>query len=782
MSTLEPTLSGHEQARTSRGIRAIPRRRLVLDRWNRALIALGGQGVIALILAMFVFLVLEAWPLLRAPSVGQARVLAVPGTSAAVLADPYLTHLASVDRDGTLTVVRRDDGAVVLSVPLLAAASTAEAPAGDASPAEPTGEPGASEPDGSAAGATEAAAAAPASVLGVFPGGLGAPILLASDDGRLVAAQLDFGVTFAANQRVVTPTLGGVHEVRLDPTGAPVQSAAVQIADDAATWVGRLASGELVLHRVSVEENFFTGQRSESVERTTLGGDLPVTVWTLSPDQRSLYGATEGGRLAWWRLDEGAEPVEVLDVGGPITAMTLLKGGQTLVVGRGDGTISNFFRIRRALSENLTRVRELAPLGSGVLRLAPSGRDRSVLALGQGGELALYYATSGRRLWAGHSPIEGATSAALTPKGDAALLGGAGRLASLAIDAPHPEVSWKTYFGKLWYEGFEKPESVWQSTGGSDEFEPKLSLLPLLFGTLKGTLYSLFLAVPIAILGAMYTSQFIHPRFQRVVKPTVEMMASLPSVVLGLVAGLWLAPRLETHFPALVAVLVLTPVLLVLAGWLWSRAPAALRARVPTGSEVVFFAAFLVVAWAGILQAGPTLERVLFGGDYQAWFFEALGLRYDQRNAAVVGIAMGFAVIPIIFSIAEDAFSSVPQTLAAGSLALGANRWETVVQVVLPTASPAIFSAVMVGLGRAVGETMIVLMATGNTPIMDWSIFNGFRTLSANIAVEIPEAPHGGTLYRTLFLTALLLFAFTFAINTVAEIVRVRLRKKFGRL
>ena len=113
---------------------------------------------------------------------------------------------------------------------------------------------------------------------------------------------------------------------------------------------------------------------------------------------------------------------------------------------------------------------------------------------------------------------------------------------------------------------------------------------------------------------------------------------------------------------------------------------------------------------------------------------------------------MGFAVIPIIFTIAEDAFSSVPQHLTAASLALGASRWQTATRVVLPTASPGIFSAVMVGFGRAVGETMIVLMATGNTPVMDWSPFNGFRTLSANIAVEIPEAPYGGTLYRMLFL------------------------------
>ena len=143
---------------------------------------------------------------------------------------------------------------------------------------------------------------------------------------------------------------------------------------------------------------------------------------------------------------------------------------------------------------------------------------------------------------------------------------------------------------------------------------------------------------------------------------------------------------------------------------------------------------------------------------------------------------MGFAVIPIIFAISEDAFANVPPNLVAGSLALGANRWQTVTRVVLPTASPGIFSAVMVGFGRAIGETMIVLMATGNTPIMSWNPFNGFRTLSANIAVEIPEAPQGGTLYRTLFLAALLLFVLTFVVNTVSELVRHRLRQRYSKL
>jgi phosphate transport system permease protein len=173
------------------------------------------------------------------------------------------------------------------------------------------------------------------------------------------------------------------------------------------------------------------------------------------------------------------------------------------------------------------------------------------------------------------------------------------------------------------------------------------------------------------------------------------------------------------------------------------------------------------------------VEAGLFGGDLRVWLKAALGLVYDQRNCVVVGLAMGFAVIPIIFTIAEDSFSSVPQHLTAASLALGASRWQTATRVVLPTASPGIFSAVMIGFGRAVGETMIVIMATGTPPVLDWSIFNGMRTLSANIAVEVPEAPFASSLYRTLFLAALTLFLMTFLVNTIAEVVRQRLRERY---
>ena len=374
------------------------------------------------------------------------------------------------------------------------------------------------------------------------------------------------------------------------------------------------------------------------------------------------------------------------------------------------------------------------------------------------------------------------TRSLITPRADGILVKRAdGTSSATRSTNPHPEFSWRALFGKVWYEGYPKPEYVWQSTGATDDFEPKLSLVPLVFGTIKATFYALVFAIPLAVFGALYTSQFVHPTIKAKVKPTVEIMAALPSVVIGFIAGLWLASRVEAH---------------LVPGAAAARLPAAASARrgcssgtaCPTacgaGSGPAWSSSSSCpcccwAAVAGLRGSGPRSRRALFGGDVKQWLSTALGLVYDQRNSIVVGLAMGFAVIPIIFTISEDAFSSVPQHLTAASLALGASRWQTATRVVLPTASPGIFSAVMVGFGRAVGETMIVLMATGNTPLLDWSPFNGMRTLSANIAVEVPEAPYGGTLYRVLFLSACVLFLMTFFVNTVAELVRQRLRDKY---
>jgi len=363
----------------------------------------------------------------------------------------------------------------------------------------------------------------------------------------------------------------------------------------------------------------------------------------------------------------------------------------------------------------------------------------------------------------------------LAPKGDALLAADqTGGLLQWTLDNPHPEVTLRTVFGKIWYEGYSEPAYVWQSTGGTDDFEAKLSLTPLIYGTLKGTFYAMIFAVPMALLAAIYVSEFMHARVKGYVKPVVEIMAALPSVVLG-----FLAPIVERIVPGIfVMPLVMTAsIFLTLLGW--RLLPIGVRGRFKAGTEALVLVPVVIAAAWLAFWLGGLLETALLGGNYRGWLLSALGLTYDQRNSLVVGIAMGFAVIPIIFTIAEDSLANVPQHLRAGSLALGANRWQTAIRIVLPTASPGIFSAVMIGFGRAVGETMIVLMATGNTPVMDWSIFNGFRALSANIAVELPEAPEGGTLFRVLFLAALLLFGLTFLVNTLAELVRLRLRQKY---
>jgi phosphate transport system permease protein len=182
------------------------------------------------------------------------------------------------------------------------------------------------------------------------------------------------------------------------------------------------------------------------------------------------------------------------------------------------------------------------------------------------------------------------------------------------------------------------------------------------------------------------------------------------------------------------------------------------------GAVVVAYTLALLMTVAGIGARGTVVDT------------------YVQRNALVVGFAMGFAVIPIIYTIAEDALNSVPEHLRAASLACGATPWQTAVSVILPTAVSGVFAAVMIGMGRAVGETMIVVMAAGNTPVLEWNIFSGLRALSANIAVELPEAVKDGTLYRMLFLAALTLFVMTFVVNTAAEVVRQRFRRRAASL
>ena len=370
----------------------------------------------------------------------------------------------------------------------------------------------------------------------------------------------------------------------------------------------------------------------------------------------------------------------------------------------------------------------------------------------------------------------------ISPRAKDLLVETNGKITHFKVDNEHPEISWASMWDEVWYEGYNEPDYTWQSSASSNDFEPKYSLVPLAFGTLKGAFYAMLLAAPLAIAGAIYTAYFMAPALRRKVKPIIELMEALPTVILGFLAGLALAPFIENNLLGIFAVMIVIPIAMLAFGFTWVNLPAKIRHLLPEGWDVLpLIPVILIAAWFAI-EISPSLEVVFFGGSMVDWLNNDLGIDFSQRNALIVGLAMGFAVIPTIFSIAEDAIFSVPKSLSYGSLALGATPWQTMLKVVLPTASPGIFSALMIGLGRAVGETMIVLMATGNTPITDMNIFEGMRTLAANIAVEIPEAEVASTHYRILFLTGFVLFLFTFVFNTAAETVRQRLRVKYGQL
>ncbi|MBM4054678.1 MAG: ABC transporter permease subunit [Planctomycetes bacterium] len=638
--------------------------------------------------------------------------------------------------------------------------------------------------------------------------------VMGTDDGRILTVSIGFAESFENGERVIHPAVSVQEVTHVEENGGSLPFAAKHIVsrgdEETSVTAVHTDDGRLLLLASITEASLFGEGEKREVKKDITGlikrltpeatpsayddttyspqeGTCAITALAMDLFMENLYVGTDSGEIINIGIREKDEPVVLERVkvsDDAVTALRFLLGDISLVVGDSGGSVAAWMKVRDASTSagwSLKKIHTFQSHDAPVVAIAWSMRDKGFVTAASNGSIHLSHATSEQTLLKvkAHSA---AIALVFSQKADGILAADStGTLSLWNISNPHPETTLKTLFGKVWYEGYEKPEYIWQSTGGTDDFEPKFSLIPLIFGTIKGTMYALLIAVPIGIFGALYTSQFLH-RSLKVIKPVVELMAALPSVILGFLAGLWLAPLIEKIFPALVIMPVFILLSIVAAIMTWKTIPFFGGGKYKHGTEAVFLIPFIIGAFFVSICLSGIFESFAFGGDYRQWLLNILGLPYDQRNAVVVGFAMGFAVIPLVFTISEDAMSNVPRSLVSASLALGATPWQTAVRIVLPTASPAIFSAVMIGFGRAVGETMVVLMATGNTPIMDLNLFNGFRALAANIAVEIPEAPFGGTLYRVLFLASLLLFVTTFIVNTLAEIIRQKMKKKYSKL
>ncbi len=479
------------------------------------------------------------------------------------------------------------------------------------------------------------------------------------------------------------------------------------------------------------------------------------------------------------RSAPGAEIVDSRTLTGVrLTDLRLLAGGMSLLAADAAGNIGQWLVVRDGDSAHLAQVRRFELFDRPVAVVAAQRNQRNFAALSDAGELVLVNASSA----AEHLRRSGvsASAAALAPSGASlALQDGQGAITIWQIDNEFADFSLVALWAPTWHEGYPEPKLIWQSSSADDAFEPKYSLVPLTFGTLKASLYAMLFAAPLALCAAVFTGHFLAAGLRRRIKPLIELMETLPTVVIGFVAGLWLAPLVDANLAAIALAMLLLPGGIVVASLAMAGLPERFGVAPANGWQVLALAPVLLLSgWLAWLFA-PLLEAWLLGGSLRDWLEFRWGLDYTSRNALIVGMAMGFAVVPVIYSIADDAVFTVPRRLSLGALALGTSRWQAFARLVLPVAAPGMISALMIGFGRALGETMIVLMATGNTPLIDWSVFTGMRTLAANLAIEIPESEPGSTHYRILFLAALLLLLLTFVLNSAAELVRQRMRKKY---
>lgn len=620
-------------------------------------------------------------------------------------------------------------------------------------------------------------------------------VALGLDDGRVGSFRVDYEMLFEGG-RATRVQASVVEEpwFELESGEGPVTAVGYGDSGNQRVIAARRGDGSVSILRLGMRRSLVGGGRLSLLGATDITAELnaPPLILRASQNGAMVVVACANGEVTYFLADsDGVSKRQIFRPFGeePPRQMDFLFGGVSLILTgeNGDQNQWSLFRLQEDGERIFGETSTFQPLGDGPVTFAASQRNRSFLT-GAGRELSVRYSTSGAIRWQGEVEID-PVAATLDGKGEHFFIAAAdGEVRRYELRDPHPEAGWRAFFGRVWYEGGPGPVHQWQSTGGTDDFEPKLSLMPLIFGSLKGTVYALLFSVPIALLAAVFSAAFLPLSVKRVVKPAMEIMSSLPSVVLGFLAGLWLAPLLADRVPSVLLLLVSLPLTAVAVGWAWSRLPITVRNRFEGGREWLLVIPFLIAAGASAWALGPVVERLVFVyqdpvtgrliGDFRQWWPQATGLKMEQRNSMVLGFMMGFAVIPVIFTIAEDSLSNVPKALTAAAAALGANRWQVVWTVMLPVASAGIFSALMIGFGRAVGETMIMVMATGNTPVMEWNIFSGMRTLSANIAVELPEAPVGSTHYRTLFLGAVVLFAMTFVMNTIAELLRQRLRER----
>ncbi len=354
-------------------------------------------------------------------------------------------------------------------------------------------------------------------------------------------------------------------------------------------------SGQLVFGKLRELKNVLTGERTWKAKVQPLPSsgpqDAPPDSILVPGRGDNVYAIWSSGKLVRYDVRDSAVPVvaETIDLFPPqvdahVTATDLVIGGETLLVGDDTGGLRAWFLVRHSDAQTpdgswLLPIHELPSGTSPVRKLGISQRSRMIAVGYQDGTARVVHVTTESEVVNTHVAQDVSVDQILfAPKDDGLYALADGKLWGADFDPAYPETTFRSLFLPVWYEGYERPESVWQSSFAGVQSEMKLGLGPLIFGTLKATLYSMMIGVPLAMLAAIYTSEFLKPSYRNRVKSLIEMMASLPSVVLGFLGGLVIAPVIERFVPATICGFVTIPVFGLLGAFLWQQVP---RARGP---------------------------------------------------------------------------------------------------------------------------------------------------------------------------------------------------------
>ncbi|MCF6299463.1 MAG: phosphate ABC transporter permease, partial [Thiomicrorhabdus sp.] len=598
------------------------------DRFARYGISFGGISVIAAVLLIMFFLVYVVTPLFSSASIEEHSVFKTPGSAQDKTLyygiDEYKESAVRFTESGQLIGFSLENGLVLSedSLPLSGEKITAFSIIDEAK-----------------------------HILGF---GL--------SDGTLLIAQYGYEVTYPNDVKTITPKIKypfGEESIELGTLA--IDKLALRLSEDTLVVAYQeQESNEISVKSYLVESSFLDDSLTLSEEGgSSFEQQVDVEHLLLDGNMRNLYLISKEGVAAYYDLSDVDAPelvqhVNLLSKDDAISTIRFLLGDYSLMIGTKQGVVYQWFPVRNA--ENvfqLQQIRQFKVSDHPVTMIAIEHARRGFATIDQAGQFDLFHSTSERHLDGFEVDEKGLSFVSIMPRANGVLLETkSGEIVTYNVENEYADVSFKSLWGKVWYEGYDEPGYTWQSSSASSDFEPKMSLTPLTFGTIKAAIYSMLFAVPIAILAAIYTAFFMDSKTRQWIKPSVELIEALPTVILGFLAGLWLAPMMEANLSGFFAVLIVVPIGILLFGFSWSKLPKSIRHLVPEGKRTLLMIPVVFLLGYFAMSMDRPLENTFFNGDMRHWLTYSAGIDFDQRNAMVIGFAIGFSLIPTIFLVA----------------------------------------------------------------------------------------------------------------------------------